>query len=107
MRYVPNGARPISLLNFMQCNCLRVQLQSQALMNAIKEYENNKWKVIGQKVGKPAKVRFSWRFQHIHPAQVAHRLTTLLTGLRTICQGALPRYEAIIPVAGKLQHWSA
>lgn len=31
--------------------------QSQALMNAIKEYENNKWKVIGQKVGKPAKVR--------------------------------------------------
>jgi hypothetical protein len=30
--------------------------QSQALMSAIKEYENNKWKVIGQKVGKPAKV---------------------------------------------------
>ena len=29
--------------------------QSQALLNAIKEYENNKWKVIGQKVGKPAK----------------------------------------------------
>lgn len=30
--------------------------ESQALMNAIKEYENNKWKTIGQKVGKPAKV---------------------------------------------------
>jgi hypothetical protein len=30
--------------------------QSQALLNAIKEYETNKWKVIGQKVGKPAKV---------------------------------------------------
>lgn len=30
-------------------------IQSQALLNAIKEYENNKWKVIGQKVGKPAK----------------------------------------------------
>lgn len=30
--------------------------QSQALLNAIKDYENNKWKVIGQKVGKPAKV---------------------------------------------------
>ncbi|RGP61776.1 myb dna-binding domain protein [Fusarium sporotrichioides] len=29
--------------------------ESQALLNAIKEYENNKWKVIGQKVGKPAK----------------------------------------------------
>lgn len=29
--------------------------QSQNLLSAIKEYENNKWKVIGQKVGKPAK----------------------------------------------------
>jgi hypothetical protein len=27
------------------------------LRDAIKEYEANKWKVIGQKVGKPAKVR--------------------------------------------------
>jgi hypothetical protein len=27
------------------------------LLQAIKEYETNKWKVIGQKVGKPAKVR--------------------------------------------------
>ena len=30
--------------------------QSAALLQAIKDYENNKWKVIGQKVGKPAKV---------------------------------------------------
>ncbi|KAF7190510.1 hypothetical protein HII31_08224 [Pseudocercospora fuligena] len=29
--------------------------QSAALLQAIKDYENNKWKVIGQKVGKPAK----------------------------------------------------
>lgn len=29
--------------------------QKTALFSAIKEYENNKWKVIGQKVGKPAK----------------------------------------------------
>lgn len=29
-------------------------------MSAIKDYENNKWKVIGQKVGKPAKVGFFW-----------------------------------------------
>ena len=35
----------------------RLILQSQALLTASKEYENNKWKVIGQKVGKPAKVR--------------------------------------------------
>ncbi len=32
--------------------------QSAALLAAIKEYEASKWKVIGQKVGKPAKVRF-------------------------------------------------
>lgn len=31
-------------------------VQSVALREAIKEYEANKWKVIGQKVGKPAKV---------------------------------------------------
>lgn len=30
--------------------------QSAALFAAIKEYEASKWKVIGQKVGKPAKV---------------------------------------------------
>jgi hypothetical protein len=30
--------------------------QSAALLAAIKEYEQSKWKVIGQKVGKPAKV---------------------------------------------------
>jgi len=31
-------------------------------MQAIKDYENNKWKVIGQKVGKPAKVRIIFSF---------------------------------------------
>jgi hypothetical protein len=31
--------------------------ESAALQAAIKEYEANKWKVIGQKLGKPAKVR--------------------------------------------------
>lgn len=30
--------------------------QSAALLAAIKEYDANKWKAIGQKVGKPAKV---------------------------------------------------
>lgn len=32
------------------------QTQSTALREAIKEYEANKWKAIGQKIGKPAKV---------------------------------------------------
>lgn len=35
-----------------------------ALMNAIKEYENNKWKVIGQKVGKPAKACEQYAKEH-------------------------------------------
>lgn len=39
-------------------------LQSQALANAIKEYENNKWKVIGQKVGKPAKACEQYAKEH-------------------------------------------
>ncbi|MDI1490093.1 MAG: hypothetical protein OHK93_001293 [Ramalina farinacea] len=30
--------------------------ESQALLNAIKEYEANKWKEIGRRVGKPAKI---------------------------------------------------
>lgn len=39
-------------------------IQSAALLQAIKDYETNKWKVIGQKVGKPAKVcthKLCWR----------------------------------------------
>lgn len=33
-------------------------------MSAIKEYENNKWKVIGQKVGKPAKACEQYAKEH-------------------------------------------
>lgn len=36
--------------------CRLPKRQSQALLNAIKEYEANKWKEIGRRVGKPAKV---------------------------------------------------
>lgn len=32
-------------------------MQTKALLEAIKEYEANKWKVIGAKLGKPAKVK--------------------------------------------------
>ncbi|KAH7041586.1 uncharacterized protein B0I36DRAFT_234816 [Microdochium trichocladiopsis] len=38
--------------------------ESQALMNAIKDYENNKWKTIGQKVGKPAKACEQYAKEH-------------------------------------------
>lgn len=45
--------------------------ESQALLNAIKEYENNKWKVIGQKVGKPAKACEQYAKEHF-PDLFAH-----------------------------------
>ncbi|KAH8167443.1 hypothetical protein CIB48_g812 [Xylaria polymorpha] len=38
--------------------------ESQALLNAIKDYENNKWKTIGQKVGKPAKACEQYAKEH-------------------------------------------
>lgn len=38
--------------------------ESQALMTAIKDYENNKWKTIGQKVGKPAKACEQYAKEH-------------------------------------------
>ncbi len=38
--------------------------QKEALFSAIKEYENNKWKVIGQKVGKPAKACEQFAKEH-------------------------------------------
>ena len=55
-------------------------IQSQALLNAIKEYENNKWKTIGQKVGKPAKVRviFSSFSELRHSICTLGRITIVL-----------------------------
>lgn len=38
--------------------------ESAALLNAIKEYEASKWKVIGQKVGKPAKACEQYAKEH-------------------------------------------
>jgi hypothetical protein len=38
--------------------------ESHALLTAIKEYENNKWKSIGQKVGKPAKACEQYAKEH-------------------------------------------
>lgn len=64
--------------------------QSAALLAAIKQYDNDKWKVIGAKVGKPAKVSVG-----------IHFLLTLVpdprtkadgkndTGLRAVCERTL------------------
>ncbi|KAL5627236.1 hypothetical protein BROUX41_003389 [Berkeleyomyces rouxiae] len=43
--------------------------ESQALLNAMKEYENNRWKYIGQKVGKPAKACEQYAKEHF-PEQI-------------------------------------
>jgi len=38
--------------------------ESAALLSAIREYDANKWKVIGQKVGKPAKACEQYAKEH-------------------------------------------
>ncbi|KAE8453409.1 hypothetical protein EG329_010270 [Mollisiaceae sp. DMI_Dod_QoI] len=53
--------------------------ESQALLNAIKEYETNKWKEIGKKVGKPAKnislARYNfWAGITKHPTFIARQV---------------------------------
>lgn len=53
-------------------------LQSAALLAAIREYEASKWKVIGQKVGKPAKVGSKSR-QHV-PKLIVNRLASNTQG---------------------------
>lgn len=50
--------------------------QSAALLAAIKEYDANKWKVIGAKLGKPAKV--------ILEISITKKFLTRYLGLRTI-----------------------
>ena len=59
--------------------------ESQALLSAIKEYENNKWKTIGQKVGKPAKVRATRT--DVQPTPGAP-LIFVPAGLRAVREGA-------------------
>jgi len=77
--------------------------QSVALREAIKEYEANKWKVIGQKVGKPAKVSsvlspFSI-FYYILSSQISDIFLPdpaepdfHMVGMRAICKGAFQEY---------------
>lgn len=53
---VGHGLRFRQLKHPSSVHMLTKQKQSAALLAAIKEYDANKWKVVGQKVGKPAKV---------------------------------------------------
>ena len=61
--------------------------ESQALLSAIKDYENNKWKTIGQKVGKPAKVSGDTEYTSCLRWEADQ---TLRTGLRAVRQRAFP-----------------
>ena len=65
--------------------CRLPKRQSQALLNAIKEYEANKWKEIGRRVGKPAKV------SSLIPHDMDSALLSTSAGLRAVCEGALWR----------------
>jgi len=58
--------------------------QSAALLAAIKEYDANKWKSIGQKVGKPAKVSST----HDFPLPWSKAFELTIPGLRAVCEGA-------------------
>ena len=56
--------------------------QKAALLNAMKEYEANRWKFIGQKLGKPAKVSLSPRARAPSPLRLSampHRNQKSLT----------------------------
>ena len=60
--------------------------QASALREAIREYEANKWKTIGQKVGKPAKVESS------RMNVLSGKLKRARTGLRTLRQRAFQEF---------------
>lgn len=62
--------------------------QSAALLAAIKQYDTDKWKVIGQKVGKPAKVSdLSGNAVHTLPAELGYGTDSENdAGLRAVCE---------------------
>lgn len=64
MRYESARSLPWDFHSSTRIRVLTISPQSQALLNAIKEYENNKWKTIGQKVGKPAKACEQYAKEH-------------------------------------------
>lgn len=63
------------------------QKQSAELLAAIKEYDANKWKVVGQKVGKPAKVRWTCASKKRHTEEATDRRV----GMRAVREGTFRR----------------
>ena len=80
-------ACPRKIDRYWRCHC-----QSVALLAAIKDYEANKWKVIGQKLGKPAKVSL--------PGNVLtfKGVTNKRKGVRAVCERALWRESAVTTI---------
>src|SRR5579871_337519 len=72
--------------------------QSIALREAIREYEANKWKVIGQKVGKPAKVSLLIK---------RHPLFRVLTQFRLVSSMRRNTSETSSVPLLYLSHWPA
>jgi hypothetical protein len=54
-------------------------------MMAIKEYENNKWKVIGQKVSKPAKACEQYAKEHFPGTTRAQQARVNMTNNKQSC----------------------
>ena len=73
--------------------------QSAALLQAIKEYEASKWKVIGQKVGKPAKVGCSLNSQRFH--SIMTEFFRLVSNMRRSILEA--RFDEVMVLRSSLQ----
>jgi hypothetical protein len=56
MHYAEFAEDEVCSVSHHRTRQLLMYIKSTALLNAIKDYEANKWKEIGKKVGKPAKV---------------------------------------------------
>lgn len=80
MHYAEFAADEVGRPSQISCGGMRAELtksvQEAALLNAIKEYEANKWKVIGQKVGKPAKVCITSKLLQLGRQRVWRFLTS-------------------------------
>jgi len=74
---VPSLPLPVCVLELLLLTTCTIQ--SQALLSAIKEYENNKWKSIGQKVGKPAKACEQYAKENFPGKQLSLSFWTLTT----------------------------
>ena len=76
--------------------------KSAALLAAIKDYENSKWKVIGQKVGKPAKVGPTHK---AFPSPLRHSPSIVADSLFLRRVSSTPRSILIVASTEAISFW--